>query len=801
MARRPASRGFSRPLRIGLWSLAAVIGLAAVGGAIFVASFDPDSLKPRIEAAVKQATGRDLTLQGRIRLGLSLQPTLTIQGAGFANPPGFSRPAMATLDRLDLKLSLIPLLSRRIEIDRLVLVKLDILLETDTKGRHNWQFTPTGDTTAPAATAPSAPDTAQPGTPTRISVAAVRIEDGTVTWRDDAANRSTVVGIKSLDASAASPDANLQVAAAATYNGAPITVSGMFGTLARLQNPADRSPWPVQLSLEAGGAKLTADGTLTQPLEGRGYTAKLTATIPDLPALSPFLPGTRLPALRDVSLAAQVADTGGKLPDISDLVLHVGPSDLTATAAGLKLEKLDVTAAKLDKPVQIAGQGSFDGAPAALTGTVGVPAGLLSGAVSGPVPVDLAAHALGSAATFKGTIASGAAGRISLRGEMKADTIDADRLRAAVAKAPPEPVAAAAGVPRAAPPAAPPASAPPARPARDGRMIPDTPIPFERLRAADADLTINIGALKSGAAAYRAVAAHVVLLDGQLRVDPFAADLPEGHLDGALTADARQPAPPVTLRLHAPGVALQPLLAALGEPAYASGRLEVYADLNGAGATPHAIAAGLDGALGLAMANGSIDNRLLGSRLGTIVRDASLLDLVGRGGNSQIECLAVRIDASHGVGTLRTLLLRSSLLSLEGDGSVNLGAETLDLRIRPEARVAGAGVVVPLHVTGPFRAPSAVPDPAAAAVANAGTVAGLALRGATPFGAIAGALGGERLLGGGTGGTGCGPALAIARGQQTGAPARPAGQPAPAAQPAPPPKPPNAGTILRQLFR
>ena len=71
---------------------------------IIALSFDPDSLKPRVIAAVKQATGRDLTLQGRIRLGLSLQPTLTVQGVAFANPPGFSRPQMATLEQLDLKL-------------------------------------------------------------------------------------------------------------------------------------------------------------------------------------------------------------------------------------------------------------------------------------------------------------------------------------------------------------------------------------------------------------------------------------------------------------------------------------------------------------------------------------------------------------------------------------------------------------------------------------------------------------------------------------------------------------------------
>ena len=169
MARRPASSGVARSVRIGLWSVAAVIGLVIIVAGILLATFDADSLKPRIVAAVKQQTGRDLALQGPIRLGLSLRPTLTIQGVAFANPPGFSRPEMATLDRLDLQLSLIPLLSHQIEIDRLVLVKPDILLETDAKGRHNWQFAPETAATVPQPATPQ--EAAGEKIATRISVA------------------------------------------------------------------------------------------------------------------------------------------------------------------------------------------------------------------------------------------------------------------------------------------------------------------------------------------------------------------------------------------------------------------------------------------------------------------------------------------------------------------------------------------------------------------------------------------------------------------------------------------------------
>ena len=183
-------------------------------------------------------------------------------------------------------------------------------------------------------------------------MADVRVENGTITWRDGRVGRSAVLGLTSLRASAPSPDANLDLSMAANYNGTPFTLAGEFGPLTRLQDRQASAAWPVQAHLEAVGAKLTVDGTVAQPMEGRGYRLKLTANVPDVAALAPFVPGTDLPPLRDVSLAAQVADTGAALPELSGLTLHVGQSDLTGKVAGLRLEKLDLTAARLDQPVR-----------------------------------------------------------------------------------------------------------------------------------------------------------------------------------------------------------------------------------------------------------------------------------------------------------------------------------------------------------------------------------------------------------------------------------------------------------------
>ena len=101
-----------RPLRIGL---IAVLTLSCRGGGA-----GRDVLRALIRTAeaciveaVQHATGRDLALNGKIGLKLSLRPTIQARNVAFSNPDGFSRPQMARSTGMELKLGLLPLLSGR----------------------------------------------------------------------------------------------------------------------------------------------------------------------------------------------------------------------------------------------------------------------------------------------------------------------------------------------------------------------------------------------------------------------------------------------------------------------------------------------------------------------------------------------------------------------------------------------------------------------------------------------------------------------------------------------------------------
>lgn len=685
-----------RIVRIGAWTLGGLLLTVVAGAGIIVATFDTEAQKPRIIAAVKQATGRDLALKGRIGLALSLRPTLEIADIVLSNPPGFSRPDMLTLEKVDLQLALLPLLSRRIEINRLILTRPEVRLETNAKGESNWVFTPE----QPAS--PPAPDGASGGAsgkspPMAFAVQNLRLDNGFFSHHDAKISKTTSLTIKQIATAAPGLDAPLHLTAVVTVEKTDIALTLDTGPLNGLTNPG--GAWPIKVVVETGGARIAAEGGIARPAAGEGVDLALSADIPDLAALS-ALAQQDLPPLKAIALRTRIA----------------------GDAKGVTLSGLTFTSSAGD----LAGELSLK---------PGVPP--------------------------------------SIKAVLTSTRFDADALLKEsdkAAKAPKPPNAAGGG-------------------AKPGHVIPDEPLPFGQLQMVDADIRLKAGTLHLGGADYKSIEAHAVLRDGALKLDPASADLPQGHIAMTLAVDAAQATPPVHLTAHAPGIALQGLLAALGQPAFASGNLEVQADLHGAGVTPHAIAASLDGRLGLAVPTGTLDIRSVGGSAGGVLR--TLNPKLLNSNADALRCFAVRLDFVKGLGTFRALVLASGSVNADGGGTINLDNEELAVNLRSQAVIAGVAVTAPVHISGPLAAPRTKVDEVGIAGANAAALGGLLGAGKTA--AVADA---------------CPGALALARGQGGQAAASPGEPPvsappaAPSAeQPAPQPKPPAPAQMLRQLFR
>ncbi|MGI4955199.1 MAG: AsmA family protein, partial [Janthinobacterium lividum] len=352
-------------------ALAAMAVLLMAGAATAAALlFDGEALKLRAIEAVRRATGRELTIAGPVRLGWSLTPTVTAEGVSLANPPGMSRPAMATLDRLDAQIALWPLLRRRMEVRGLTLIGPDVLLERDAAGQPNWVFTRP---TAPLPeTAPAVPGA--PAARLQLSVNGMEVRDGRLGWLSGV--RRDTLTIPALQARTETPG-TVRLAGTAALDGVPLDVQGTTGTLA-----AADGAWPLDLTLSGGGAKLHAAGAL-------GAAVALTADVPDLAALSQIA-GRPLPPLRDIRASAQLGPAG--------------LSALAMQAAGgfgpVRLSRLTLSAPALDQPLSLAADGTAGGTPVTMTATAGSLAALLR---PGPVPVTAQAQMAGATITADGT--------------------------------------------------------------------------------------------------------------------------------------------------------------------------------------------------------------------------------------------------------------------------------------------------------------------------------------------------------------------------------------------------------------
>ena len=166
-----------------LWIVGGLIGLLVVVALAAPFFVDLNDYKAEIAAKAKEATGRDLAIDGDISLSILPTPGVVIHGLRFGNAPGGSQPDMATLESATVKVAIMPYLtSNTVEVEEVVLEKPTFVFEKLKDGSGNWQI-------APQAAAPEAgvtpepseaPAAAEGGSPMAVVIKSASIEGGTL---------------------------------------------------------------------------------------------------------------------------------------------------------------------------------------------------------------------------------------------------------------------------------------------------------------------------------------------------------------------------------------------------------------------------------------------------------------------------------------------------------------------------------------------------------------------------------------------------------------------------------------------
>ena len=112
--------------------------LALLGLLAFVATFDANNYKPQIIEQVENATGRTFAINGDINLSIFPWIGLKVEDVFLGNEKGFKAEQFAIIKQLDVKVNVLPLLKKEVEINTILLHGLTIALEVAENKENNW---------------------------------------------------------------------------------------------------------------------------------------------------------------------------------------------------------------------------------------------------------------------------------------------------------------------------------------------------------------------------------------------------------------------------------------------------------------------------------------------------------------------------------------------------------------------------------------------------------------------------------------------------------------------------------------
>ncbi|MCK4833803.1 MAG: AsmA family protein, partial [Gammaproteobacteria bacterium] len=115
-----------------------ILALILLAVLALVATFDANNYKPQIIEQVENATGRSFIIDGDINLSIFPWIGLKVEDVALGNEKGFKAEQFAAIKQLDVKINVLPLLKKEVEINTIRLHGLNVSLEVAKDKSNNW---------------------------------------------------------------------------------------------------------------------------------------------------------------------------------------------------------------------------------------------------------------------------------------------------------------------------------------------------------------------------------------------------------------------------------------------------------------------------------------------------------------------------------------------------------------------------------------------------------------------------------------------------------------------------------------
>ncbi len=688
---RPPRRGWSWPARIAV-GFASLVVIAAIGiGAIVVIVSPAELVRREMVRQVKSYTGRDLAIRGGAQIVFYPNIGVALNDIELSAPPGMRAPPTLKAGRVEVAVALLPLLSRKVHVDRVALIRPVFDLRVAQDGRQSWQFAGAELTDG------------------RVPIRLAHLGGAGGVMRDVDAGGGVLQTAVPAQAAAGLLD-KLELRSITLEKAALRYEDEQTGAVHRLDD----------LDLELQGRRIKdpmqAEGAVVWRNEKLRFTA-------------------RVDTLRQVldGQAAKVRVTLDGRP-------------VSAGFDGL---------VKLDDNLNVTGQTRLDGDSLAGTarwlGTLLPNAAPLGGfnlsgrlvAEDKSVSLNGASLKLGAARATGAVLVAMRSKRPYISADLKISELDLDRLGAAFEGAKVGNLSASRSV------RAKPAGRGPEAPASiedllrrsqtdpkprsgAGRFAPQVrgytgrnewntdPIDASGLQAVDAKARLRIERLKVANLRIARTVTRIALTDARARIDIDDLDFYGGTGKGVITAQPRTGAGlAFGANLRGSGITARPLLKDAAEFERIDGRGDLELVVSGAGSNQHAIANSLNGTAKFAFKDGAV----VGWNLAQMIRGLQQGRFSGLEGTptekTDFSELSASFKIQNGVANTSDLRMVSPLVRVGGKGIIGIGARNLDLGLTTRlvaslrgqgAGTGGAGIDIPIKLTGPWDDPRIMPD-------------------------------------------------------------------------------------------
>ena len=238
-----------------------------------------------------------------------------------------------------------------------------------------------------------------------------------------------------------------------------------------------------------------------------------------------------------------------------------------------------------------------------------------------------------------------------------------------------------------------------------GKLLPDAPLNVERLRVMDGTLRYRAARVKRNDLDIRQVDLGAELEAGILQLDPVSFDFNRGSLNGTARINANRDVPYTNADFRLRGYPLESIIPARNGAPTVTGSALGRAQLEGSGASVHDFAANSRGTISLVVPQGQM-RAAFAELLGINVTAGLGKLLSGDTGTSEIRCAVADFTVRSGVATARTFVIDTTPVLAQGSGTIDLGAETMNLRIDGETKEARLiRLWAPITIEGPLTAP------------------------------------------------------------------------------------------------